>query len=43
MWAMPIVSMQLLRQTEPPQNATDGGWRHADLGGNLLAGVALPA
>lgn len=30
-------------KTQPPKNATDGRRRHADLYGNLLACVALPA
>ena len=30
-------------ETQPPQDAADGRRRHADLGGDLLAGVALPA
>jgi hypothetical protein len=30
-----------LIQAEPTQNTTDGGWRDAALGGDLLAGPAL--
>src|SRR5215212_5681405 len=30
-------------QSQPPQDAANGGWRHLDLGSDLLAGVALPA
>jgi hypothetical protein len=30
-------------QAKPPLNATDGGRRDAKLGGDLLAGAALPA
>ena len=30
-------------QAQPPQDATDGRRRDADFGGDLLAGVALPA
>src|SRR6266700_5712618 len=30
-------------QSQPPQDATDGRCRHPNLGGNLPAGVALPA
>jgi hypothetical protein len=29
-------------ETQPPQNAADGCRRHTGLGGDLLAGVALP-
>ena len=32
-----------LVQSQPTQNPADGGWRDAGLGGDLLAGPALPA